>query len=393
MNILVYQVVSHNNVLTRMSASLANALANGGVNTSLLPVSGADSIRAAAGLISEAEIDHVVAFASFTADLVTHDGQSIYDALGCGLIGWDVDHPAYQFKRFTTPIQRRVQICASQSHFRFARMMGCEAVERLMLPAIDAVLEHSLPIEERPIPAMVAMSWLGEPDVWWSGTKGTPVYPLIEGIVGRLLADEDVDLFKAYEAAVADTGLPVVFDENISNLLANIALFVRRYDRMRLAHALAEMDFPWVICGKGWRDRLGEDTHLVFSEDLDYANLDELYGRSRVVLNLNAANGGSERAIAAMASGAAVVSDQSPLLRSEFETQDAIRFFDRRLPSTIEQVLASLLGSGEAQTVAARSRELVSQGHLWSHRAARLVETLQGLPSEPYVQMDEVNSG
>ncbi|HTK35929.1 MAG TPA: glycosyltransferase [Caulobacteraceae bacterium] len=371
---------------------MANALANAGVNASLLPVAGADSIRDAARLISEAEIDHVVAFASFTADLQTLDGQSLYDALGCGLVGWDVDHPAYQFKRFATPIQKRVQICASQSHFRFARrMMGCQAVERLMLPAVDAVPDHSLPMEERPIPAMVAMSWLGEPDVWWSGTKGTPVYPLIEGVVGRLLADEEVDLFKAYEAAVADTGLPVAFDENISNLLANIALFVRRYDRMRLAQALAEMDFPWLICGSGWRDRLGERAHLTYGDDLDYANLDDLYGKCRVALNLNAANGGSERAISAMASGAAVVSDRSPLLQAEFETQDAIRFFDRRLPSTIEQVVASLLGSGEAQGVGARSRELVSQAHLWSHRATCLVETLQGLACEPHLQMDEVS--
>ncbi|HTK35356.1 MAG TPA: glycosyltransferase [Caulobacteraceae bacterium] len=360
-----------------MSVCLAQALAQLGVRTTLVTLGGADWLDGVVQAIRDAQIDYVLAFGSFSADLRTPDGRSIYDSLGCGLIGWDVDHPAYQFKRFTTPIRKRVQICASESHFRFAQTMGCRTAEALMVPGVEAVAEDPLPIEDRPILATVAMSWLGEPQVWWNGAKGTPAYSLIEGVVGRLLADREVDMFAAYQATLADTGLEVNFDENVCNLLSNIGLFVRQYDRFLLGKTLAETDLPCVICGTGWRERLGERPHLTYAESLDFADLGELYGRSRIVLNLNAANGASERAVLAMANGAAVVSDYSPLLQSQFGNENAIRFFDRRNPISVAEAVTTLLTSGEAQAVADQGRALVSQAHLWPHKAACLMETLE----------------
>ena len=378
MNVLVYKAVSQNNVLTEMSSSLTQALGEVGIEATLLALAGADWPQTVVQTVRDRKIDYVATFGSFSADLMTADGRPIFDALGCGFVGWDVDHPAYQFKRFTTPIRRRVQVCASPSHVRFARLMGCEAAECVMLPGVDVVAAEPLPLEERPIPFMVAMSWLGEPTVWWSGAKGTAGYNLIEGVVGRLLADPEADLFAAYQATLADTGLDLRLDENLCNVMANIGLFIRQHDRQQLAKALAEMDLPCLLCGTGWRERLGELAHITFSDSLGFSGVAELYAKSRVVLNLNAANGASERAISAMAAGAVVVSDDSPLLRSEFP-DGGINFFDRRNPASIAETVSSLLASSKAQAMADRGRERVAQGQRWRHKASRLADTLSGL--------------
>ncbi len=383
MNILVCRGVSQNDVLTEMSGSLAQALAECGAGVEWASFAGPQMAEDVAQRIAATGADWVVSFGSGGADLLTRHGQSIYDAAGCGFVGWDVDHPVYQFKRFSTAIRRRIQISASPSHARFARLMGCQATDMAMLPGVNAVSTDRLAIEDRPILTTVAMTWLGEPEIWWNDAKGTPAYSLVDGVVGRLLADERADLFEAYQATLADTGLEVRFDEHISNIMARIGLFVRQYDRLQFAQTLASLGLPSLICGTGWKDRLGEQSHITYLDNLNVTDLNEIYGQSRAVFNLNAANGASERAMMAMAAGAVVISDYGPLLESEFEANGGMQFFDRSRPASLAEAVDSALASGGAQTIADRGHELISRAGLWSHKATRLLERLDQVHDRP----------
>lgn len=374
MRILVYRALSQNDVLTAMSEGLARGLAEHGAETTLLALDGEDWLQTLAGTLDRGRFDHVLAFGSFSADLVAAGGRSLFDVAGCGFVGWDFDHPAYQYRRFSTPIRRRLQIAASQSHLDFARLIGSTGAERLMLPAANTVVDDPAPLEARPVAIAVAMSWLGEPQRWWAEWKGTPAYALIEGVVERLLADEEADILRAYRGALEATGNDIALDENLCNILARIALFVRQYDRLGVAKTLVEAGVPCTICGNGWRERLGEHAHISYAADLAYSDLGELYGRARTVVNLNAANGGSERAILGMACGALVVSDSSPLLRTTFEPSGAIRLFDRRRPETLVEAAG---GSG-AQVVADAGWAGVRAAHRWSDRAEALLAALAG---------------
>jgi len=373
MKILVCQAASLNNVLTEMSKSLARSLTECGAEVNLVPIASIDPVGAMARTITETQSDWVVSFGSQGAEFQTNEGQSIYDVAACGFVGWDVDHPAYQFKRFNAPIRRRVQINASPSHSQFSELIGCNAKALPMLPGVDAVVADRLQLEERPILATAVMTWLGEPNDWWSQAKGTMVFRLVEGVVGRLLADERADVLSAYQSTLDDIGVNFPIDESMSNIIANIGLFVRQYDRLNFATNLVKMGLPCVICGNGWRDRLGEASHVTYIDNLDVADLWQLYKKSRVAFNLNAANGASERAVMAMASGAAVISDYGPLLQTQFGDQEAIRFFDRSKPATIMDALLSVLGSGDGQRIADCGYQSISKEHLWSHRAAQML--------------------
>ena len=379
MRILVLRAPSQHNVLSRMAEHLYGAFGETAADASLLVIEMANWGQALVERIQQFGPDYVVSFASFTADLQTVEGHSVYERLGCGFIGWDCDHPAYQFKRFAAPVPRRVQICASQSHVDYARLIAARGDHALMLPGVAEVAPDPLPIEERPMAALIAMSWMGEPQTWWAAMKGQPVYDLVEGVVGRMLADEAVDLLAAYRATVRDKGFDIAFNEDVSNLLANCGLFVRQYDRIRLAHTLAELDRPVVLCGTGWEERLGGAKNLTFADSLDFDRCPEVYGQAKVVLNLNGANGASERAVTAMAAGAVVVSDYSPLLEAEFGAAGAIRFYQRRDPAaSVGQVLSDVLDSGGAQAIADAGRARVAQAHLWSHKAHALVALAEG---------------
>ena len=77
--------------------------------------------------------------------------------------------------------------------------------------------------------------------------------------------------------------------------------------------------------------------------------------------------------------GAVVVSDTSPLLQTEFGWADAIRFLDRADLDAAPAAIAEALASPDAQLTADQGRALVEARHLWTHRAARLVDILEGI--------------
>ena len=365
------------NVLPRMADALAEGFAAQGVRATLAVVRADDVRQVIEGHLAERPGAWVVGFGSIAINLADEEGRSIYDREGCGFIGWDVDHPVYQFDRFKAPLARRMQVCASPSHLEFARrVIGTCSHGLTLLPGVAEVSADPAPLADRPIHVMAAMSWLGEPEVWWADWKGQPAYALVEAIVARLLADTRVDLLAAYDAACADLGVEVTFDAPMSRLMADIARFVRRYDRVRLAQAMAALDVPRVICGDGWRDRLGERPNLHFADDLDVENIATLYGRSRAVVNFNASNGGSERAVTAMATGALVVSDHGPLLDAELGASGALRLFDRRQPETLGATVMAALCAPDAQDAAERGRTVIAERHLWRHKAAALMEAM-----------------
>lgn len=376
MRILVLRAASRNNVLSRMAEQLFAGLDRPNVERDLLTLGGLDPAACLAALearLTAFRPDHVVSFAGFTADFAAE----LYDRFGCGLVGWDVDHPAYQYDRFVAGPAKRLQVCASASHVAFRQRIGFRGASAVTLPGVAAVAADPLSLAARPIGVSLAMSWIGEPEVWWARFKGKPVHDLIEGMVERALADDEADLLRAFDAVTRDRGLNLPIDRNVASIFANVGLFVRRYDRLRLAQALAASGLPCVLHGEGWEGRLGTSGGLIFAPGIDFADCLAAYGRARVVLNLNAANGGGERAVTAMAAGAAVVSDFSPLLADEFGGGRGIAFFRRADPASIVETLASLEDPATAQAVADAGRSRVAEAHTWRSKAEALVGALR----------------
>ena len=212
--------------------------------------------------------------------------------------------------------------------------------------------------------------------MWWRDAAGTPAHRLISGMVERLLVDEHADLLAAFHATTKDIGIEFEWNDDLSVIIARIGLFIRQYDRLKLVEALTNSDLPILICGNGWEGRMGGNPHITFTGDKDINEIKEIYGYSRVVFNLNAANGASERAVMGMAAGAMVISDRSSLLDSEFGDGSGICFFNRCRAETAIEALQDALVSGRVEPVAERGLELVTTSGLWSHKAMRLLDSL-----------------
>ena len=135
---------------------------------------------------------------------------------------------------------------------------------------------------------------------------------------------------------------------------------------------------PITICGGGWRDHLGEWKNVTFIETrIPFKDMPSVYNDSRIVLNLNAANGGCERALYGMAAGASVVSEESGILAESFTAGKDITFFNRARPMDIVDVVGSLLESGRAEGIAHSGHDRAMHTALWRHQAEKLVKFVE----------------
>ena len=144
---------------------------------------------------------------------------------------------------------------------------------------------------------------------------------------------------------------------------------------MNAIQQIVDAGLPITICGGGWRDHLSERKNVTFLETrIPFKDMPSVYNDSRIVLNLNAANGGCERALYGMATGAAVASEDSGALAESFNAGEDIAFFNRARPTEIVEVVTSLLEGGRGESIAQSGHEGVLKTALWRHQAEKLVE-------------------
>lgn len=115
----------------------------------------------------------------------------------------------------------------------------------------------------------------------------------------------------------------------------------------------------------------------------------EIYRDSKVIINLNAANGASERAFTGMLAGGAVLSDFGSSLANTANNNEEIMFFDRSQPGDIATKLGTLLESNAGEKIATKGRECTLKKHLWSHRIDQLLDYLDEKNTENKICLEE----
>jgi hypothetical protein len=326
--------------------------------------------------------DAVVSFSSVFASLVLGDGRSLFDVLGVRFLSWLLDHPVYAPQSLRPELQGRYAVYSNADHQRFAEAAGVPGRAMSLLPGGEPVgdlRDH----RARPWSLFIAASWAGPPERFWDPADDSPATRLLVGVIDRLLADRRASLIDALDGACAALGIGPLLgrdpasDEQMRSFLAGALTYVRRLDRYALITALAEAGLPMTVCGSGWAERLGGRRNVTCIASAPFRSLPALYADARVVLNLNAGNGASERAIQAAFSGAAVATDYSGELDALFGGETGAAFYDRSRPDTAVEAVARLLGD-EGEAVARRGHERVVEACDWRSRARRIAVFLAG---------------
>ena len=363
---------SQNNVLTRMALQLADGFREIGVAADTVSLSREGAAAQLSATLAATGADTVIVFNAANCDLKGPDGRSVYDTHGVRFIGWMVDHPCYHHARLTAPIADRLTVVPAPHHFAFLDYMGVSGRRLLLAPGVPAVHPPGKPFAARPVPLLMAATWMGEPERWWDAAKGTPVAAIAEGVVTRLEEDPAANVGAAWSGTLAALGYDLPFSGELATILSEAVTYVRRRDRLRLLQALIDQDLPVALCGEGWAPFLAGKRAIPILPGLDFDQLAEIHESCKVVVNLNAGNGGGERALSALSAGAAAVSDYSPFLDGAF-APEALRFYDRAQVEVSVGMIGDLIESDAAERMGEEGLRRIEAGHLWRHRAQALI--------------------
>jgi hypothetical protein len=323
------------------------------------------------------EFDLVLSFNAMGADFhVTTNGETRYsfDAIELPFVSWMVDHPCYHYPTLTPPISRRLTLCANAEHADFVAQTGIAGEQQTLLAAAMGEVIAPIPYHARQYEAVLAATWMGEPKPFWESQCSPEVVALLERALDLLIQDYKVSPWQALNTACTEKSANVTSGENYYGILAEMLYFVRRYDRIRLVRELAESGLPVTVIGSGWENYIGPTGNLRFMPDQSTDAMLQIYRDSKVVFNLNAANGASERAFTGMLSGAAVLSDFGQSLATAAVHGEEILFYDRTKPGDVCQKLGQLLESDDGENIASLGREKVLREHLWKHRAQTIID-------------------
>ena len=382
MKFLLIQALDEAHLYSQFTAALCEGLLEIGCEAVVLPV----PIGHPEGLLAAltaSRYDAVVSFSSIFGDAAfAGSGQSLFDALGVKFVGWQLDHPIYVHHTLSPAMARRHSIYPNDDHVRFARAIGISGRAASLLPGARLLPAPLTAHAQRDWPIFVAATWNDVPERGWETMEDSPAKRLFVEVVERLTSDPHVSVLDAFNGAVGQLGMPVRLgadaglDAELIKLLRGPLSYVRHMDRVRIIDALIDADLPLTICGTGWREHVGDRTSVTLLDSVPFSALPALYDNAKVVLNLNAANGGSERALQAMMSGAAVVSDQGSALANAFVAETEIAFFDRAAPQGVVEVVAGLLESDRGEAMARGGHERAMATALWRHRAQDLANLL-----------------
>jgi hypothetical protein len=377
MKFLLVQTTASDHLYGVTNRAIAASLERLGQVAQILPAPANAPLHDIAQAIHADAPDFVFSLGSFLGGLIADSGVSIFDILGARFIGWQFDHPLYTQHNLAAPMAGRMSIYANASHAAFAARLGVSGPSAVLLAGGVAHPEPIKAFEDRTLPILVVATYNGPAKRPWETLPAGPERRLIETIADALMADPKASLTAACDLARRAFGLGPELERQIAEPLRAVLTYVRHKDRMEAVTALVDSGLPVRLVGDGWAEHFGARANLTTSGSVPFAEVHRLYGDAKVVVNVNAANGGCERAIQAMLAGAAVASDMTDSYAAMGLAEGDLRLFDRSRVESLATIVGDLIES-DAARVAEQGYRRAMASQLWDHRLGALLDAVSG---------------
>jgi len=327
--------------------------------------------------------DLIITFNGMLSEVALKSGENVLDASGAVVIVFMVDDPTYHYPRLIVPIKKRIFLCPNSSHLKYLDSIKVPNRKSLMLCGAEKHGDTIVDFKSREKRAVVAMSWMGYPQPFWDKIDDSYLNQLIGDTVSTLLKQDEPRPFEVFERCCQHLAeiknFELIPDEYISFILANIVTYVRQYNRIQLISKIKKSDIPLTLVGHGWDLVCQGANNIRLLPELSCSNLKNVYRESRVVINVNASNGGCERAFMAAINGAAVLSEFNAKYAQHSTRDTEVTFYDLQSESDVVDKLGILLESAEGERRADLGRENCNLAHLWRHRIEEIIGLTKGI--------------
>lgn len=314
---------------------------------------------------------------SFNGLLPDDSGRFLCDTIGIPHLAIIVDSPNNFFELAKSPLT--IVTAVDKDFTAFFKRLGCK--KTFFLP--HAVEKDFLYEKETPRPYEVVffgtcLDYL-EREALWKERYPKGMQEVLHEALESTLADQTTSYVDAFNNAMnkrmqehGDID-PKTFD--YQELFDQLEFCVRGRDRIELIRAITEKEvhvFGVPSGSRGWDYYLdGAPKNIKFHGRVAYEEALAIMQQSQIILNScpSIKQGCHERILAGTLAGAAVITSENPYVKDIFG--DHMGYYRHGKYESINEVL---LKPGNVQAC----REHVLKGHLWDHRAEKLLEYLHG---------------
>lgn len=321
---------------------------------------------------------------SFNGLLPDEEGRFFCDLIRIPHVACLVDAPHHFLALTKSPYS----IITSVDRFGCEFFQGMNFQNVLFMPhAVDKkLIQEPAKNEKRDIDVLLLASFIDYESIRekWQKELPQPIAKAMEYAAELTLKERNTPyihaLVQALDVATKQHGVDVRTLDFIS-LIDQLEDYINGKDRVELVKAITDAKIK--IYGAGshkWESELKNKSNVTLHEPIDYLEALQLMRRSKIVLNScpSIRGGAHERIFAGIASGAAVVTNETLYMMENFKQNKDILFYQYTKRDSINSLINEYLSDeSKRQALVHASQETVKKGHTWDHRAADLLNKLE----------------
>lgn len=146
-------------------------------------------------------------------------------------------------------------------------------------------------------------------------------------------------------------------------------------ERIEIIRSAASSGLRMCILGEGWEGQ-GLRGNVRFFPSIKSDEALSFYEDSRLVLNLNARNGGSERLFNGLSRGAAIISPYARQIATEIPDGLGVRYIKYPLIDNLKTVFEEFADPTFSEELAQSGFAHLRDSQSWAHRAKRILDLI-----------------
>ena len=307
-------------------------------------------------------------------------GEKVFDLIDSPIFNFWFDHPSFYYKYVKKSPRNYYILTQDRNYVSFINRYYHENAKAFFLPPGGRKTEKIVPFSDRKFDISFVGTYINWRDTFKEyNLNDATTKIIVDKYIDKMVHNPDMTTTKAFAETLNELGASVTDGQFIEALATSHKLAVggvAKLYREEVIRKLLEAGLIVDVFGDSWKKApFVDNPYLNIHTEVSADSISEIYKNSKISLNVMSWHKDciTERILDAMMAGCIVVSDQTLVLRENFEDGKEIILFSlneiNKLPEIIKKNIdnESIASSGYMKAI---------QEHTWENRAKGILSII-----------------
>lgn len=318
-------------------------------------------------------------------NLLTEDGNIIWNILDVDCYDFIVDHPMYYHPALIFPVRRLTFLCVDQYHQEFIQRFYPK-VNSIFFPHAGIQADFpAIPFEERSMDILFTGAYLIDNSIDFH-TQGLSagLAQIWRECFEMLKSHTNFTLEQAIETCLQKKGIELPENDlrDTIRLFRDMDGMIRSYVRSCVVKTLADHDIKLHVYGEGWEHLDCKQENLTVHKRIPFDETIPLMADAKIVLNIMPwfKSGVHDRVFSAMLNQSVCLTDSNEYMDQFLEDgKNAILFSLDLINELPDKLHVYLQNPKLLKEIAFAGYQYAMDTQTWQNRAVRLIEIAEGV--------------